>query len=383
MPFHLLYKFISGTFSLFGYLFPFLPRLFASRSAQARRNTTGRRLLNPKDTATRFKREFEEQYGPNELPLFENGYAQALDLAKKDFKFLLVVLLSPEHDDAAAYVRDTLLSPEVIAFVKNPSNNIILWIGNVQDSEAYQVSTALNCTKFPFAALISHTSETGPTAMSVILRLTGLMAPSAWVANMQQTMEQYSAQLADARAARAAQHAERSIRQEQDSAYERSLARDRERARQRREEEAARARALQEAQEAALAAERYVASLEKWRRWRAQHIAPEPGPEVKDSVRIAIRLKHERVTRRFKADTPLEELYAFVECYDMLQEEEVATQHGDIPEPEGFDHEYKFQLVSPMPRIIYSVADGGTILDKVGRSGNLIVEYIDGDEDEE
>jgi FAS-associated factor 2 len=36
-----------------------------------------------------------------------------------------------------------------------------------------------------------------------------------------------------------------------------------------------------------------------------------------------------------------------------------------------------------MPRIIYSVADGGTILDKVGRSGNLIVEYIDGDEDEE
>jgi FAS-associated factor 2 len=345
------------------------------------RNTSGRRPLNPRDTAARFKREFEEEYGPNSLPFFDGGYAQARDLTQKDLKFLLVVLLSPEHDSTSTFVQDTLLSPEVTAFLNDPANSIILWAGNVQDSEAYQVSTGLRCTKFPFSALITHTPREGSTAMSTVARLAGYMPATTYVAKLQSAIATYSEQLATVRSARSAQQFERNLRQEQDSAYERSLAQDRERARQRREAEAAAAAAEKKAAEAAAAAESYVADLKCWKLWRAATIEPEPGAEEKNSVRIGLRLPEsaERITRRFKADASIEELYAFVECYDIVKE---GSNSEKAEQPMNFKHQYGFRLVSPMPRMVYGLEEGGSIGERIGKSGNLIVEPILDDDDE-
>jgi FAS-associated factor 2 len=90
----------------------------------------------------------------------------------------------------------------------------------------------------------------------------------------------------------------------------------------------------------------------------------------------------DRVVRRFATDALIEELYAFVECYDVLQSGETT---GAAQEPEGFDHTYDFQLVSPMPREVYDVKAGGTIRERIGRSGNLIVERtsVESDDEEE
>ena len=100
----------------------------------------------------------------------------------------------------------------------------------------------------------------------------------------------------------------------------------------------------------------------------------EPKPEVKTASRISIRLANgERVVRRFAKDAEMEELYAFVECHDIpSSSESISTEQ----EPIGYEHEYGFRLVSPMPRTIYEVNDGGSVGVKVGRSGNLIVEPI-------
>ena len=227
-PFNLLYRLLTGSFRLFGALFPFLPRLFnatANPALQgARRNTTGRRALGPQDTAARFIREFEEQYGTGYFGFLENGYNMALEKAHKDSKFLLVVLLSPEHDDTNAWVRDTLLSQEVTDFINDPQNGIIVWGGNVQDSEAYQVSNALRCTKFPFATLIVHTPNVSSTAMSVVCRISGTSSPSEFVEKLRTAISQNKEPLEQNRAARAEQQASRSLREQQDSAYERSLA---------------------------------------------------------------------------------------------------------------------------------------------------------------
>jgi FAS-associated factor 2 len=383
-PFNLLYKLLSASLGLFAYLFPFLPRLFKPRAGGPRRNnnTTGRRMLAPKDTAARFKREFEEEHGPNTLPFYENGYAQALDLAKKELKFLLVVLVSPEHDDTSSFIRDTLLSPEVQAFLNDPANNIILWAGNVQDSEAYQVSTALRCTKFPFGCLISHTNQNGPSTMSIVARLAGPMPAGTYLAKLQNAITTYSAQLNEARSARVAQQMERNIRNEQDSAYERSLARDRELARQRREAEAAAVAAERETREKAAAAEKYTANLAQWKQWRSQRIAPEPEAGVKDVVRLGITMPKsaERVTRRFASTASMEELFAFVECYNILKEGEASAP---VEKPAGFAHEYKLRLVSRMPRKVHEPDEEGTILERVGRGENLMVELTDDDDDEE
>ncbi|KAI9825532.1 MAG: hypothetical protein M1819_000524 [Sarea resinae] len=400
-PFNLLYRLLSSAFSLFGYLFPFLPRLLAPRSpgqGSSRRDTTGRRPLNPRDGASRFIREFEEEYGANSLPFFENGYAQALDKAKKDLKFLLVILLSPEHDDTSTFITQTLLSPEVTSFINAPENNLLLWAGSVQDSEAYQISTALRCTKFPFAALITHTPQISSTAMSVVARISGPTPPTAFIAKLQTAISANNEALARARNTRAEQEATRSLREEQNSAYERSLAQDRERARLKREAEAAKARAEQEARDQEEAAQRRARNLARWKRVRAAAIVPEPEADQKDVTRISVRMPDgERVVRRFDADRPMEELYAFVECYDVLQSssneksdtagaaDSVLDEKSDTEAPDAdFKHEYGFHLVSPMPRTVYDIQDGGLIREKVGRSGNLIVELIaDEDEDED
>lgn len=385
-PFNLLYRLLTGSFRLFGALFPFLPRLFNITTNSifqgARRNTTGRRVLGPQDTAGRFIREFEEEYGTHSLPFLENGYNMALEKAHRDLKFLLVVLLSPEHDDTSGWVRDTLLSREVTDFINDPQNGIIVWGGSVQDSEAYQVSHALRCTKFPFATLIVHTPNVSSTAMSVVSRISGTSSPAEFVEKLRTAVSQNKEPLERIRETRTEQQASRSLREQQDSAYERSLAIDRERARQRREAEAEQRRQEQAAVERQAAEEKRRIEHQQWKRWRAQSIRGEPGTDVKEAVRISIRLPSgERVIRRFTPEADIEELYAFVECYDVLQDPELTAQV--TLKPEGFQHQYGFLLVSPMPRTVYEVAAGGTIRDKVGRGGNLLVETIDDDDRDE
>ena len=385
MPFNLLYRLVSGSLGFLGGLFPFLPRLLGAVTGNGiqtgRRNTSGRRALSPKDTAARFIREFEEEYGSNSLPFVESGFNQAFDSAKRDLKYLMVVLISPEHDDTSSWVRETLLSQQTTQFLREHSNELLLWAGNVVDSEAYQVADTLRCTKFPFAALVVHTPEVSSTAMSAVVRATGPMPPSTFVAKLATAITQHNEALSRVRATRAEQQASRNLRQEQDSAYERSLAQDRERARRKREEEEAAARAEKDALAEAAAAEKLVRSKEQWKRWRAQSLSSEPAAGQADTIRVSIRMPSgERVIRRFASGADIEELYAFVECYDVLKDQVFASGQA-VEQPQGFEHKYVFRMVSPMPRVGYDVTEGGSIGEKIGRSGNLIVEPISGEEE--
>ncbi len=344
-------------------------------------NTTGRRALNPRDTAARFAREFEEEYGSHALRFFENGYAQAYDLAKKDLKFLLVVLISPEHDDTSTFIRETLLAAATLNYINDPQNNILLWAGNVQDSEAYQISNALNCSKFPFSALIAHTPQDLASPMSTVARITGLHPPSEYVPRLRTAIAQHSPVLDRVRATRADHQAAQNLRNEQNSAYERSLAQDRERVRLRREAEAAMARSEQEARQRRDSEEKQRQKLEQWKIWRAQHLLPVPGSDEKAVTRVSIRMRSgDRVIHKFSSIAPIEELYAFVECYDITRS---GNHTQPVTEPQGYKHEYKFRLVSPMPRVVYAFESEGTVGDRLGNSGTLIVESITQDEEGE
>jgi len=314
-----------------------------------------------------------------------------LDNAKRDLKFILVVLLSPSHDENHTWVRDTLLSSQFRTFLESHRDEMILWGGNVRDSEAYQVSSSLQCTKFPFVALVCQTTESGSSNMTVIMRAAGPTPVSELVAKMGTAMTSHQAQLGAARAQRAEQQASRNLRQEQDSAYERSLAQDRERARQRREQQEAAERAEREARELAQAAEKKKQNMEQWKQWRAQSLPDEPAADVKDAIRISIRMATgERVIRKFRADADLEELYAFVECYDIAKgsdgESPEAREKG-VEEPSNYEHQYRFRLVSPMPRTVFELEKGGSVGERIGRGANLIVEPIteddSGDESDE
>lgn len=348
-------------------------------------------MLLPRDSAARFRREFEEEYESDALPWFEGGFAQAQDLAKKEIKFLLVVLMSPEHDDTAAFAHDILLNPDVVAFLTDPANNVILWGGNVLDSEAYIVSQEYNCTKFPFSVLISLTPKEGSTRMGIIKRLVGPMAASTYLAGIRTAIGKYTPDLEGLRAERLVQETARNLRSEQDSAYERSLAKDRERARKKREAEQAAAEAEKRALEQAEQAAERQRKRQIWRKWRTTTVAPEPPASEKDVVRLAVKMPEAsgagRVIRRFAGSTTVEELYAYVECYDLLQkpsdESELDEKFGEGG-PEGYKHVYNFRLASLMPREVFEPSKDKTLREAIGKTGNLIVEdVVDEDENDE
>jgi FAS-associated factor 2 len=388
-PFSLATFVVIRLFRTFASFIPFLPQILAHLSTPNSARSSNRRALKPRDTAARFIREFEEEYGTKELPFREMGYAHLLDEAKRDLKYLLVIILSPEHDDMAAYVHDTLLAPEVMSFLRNQDNNIILWGGSVQDPEAYQITEAFRVTKFPYAALIANTPAsrggsggfaTSGSGMSIIAPLSGLLPPTEFLTKIRRAIANHAPDISRLQAERAERDASRSIREQQDSAYERSLARDRERAKQKKEEEARQKVEEEKVRKEEEHRERAIRSLQDWKAWRAARILPEPSADDTTAVRLSIRLGDgERAVRKFSGTSSVEEIYAFVECFDLLKAGQLSKEAS---KPEGFVHKYNFNLVSPMPRTLYESTNLGTAREVIGRSANLIVETIDEDEEE-
>lgn len=101
--------------------------------------TPTRRQLNPQDTASRFIREFEERYGREHVPFEDRGYAEVTQQVKVNLQFLLVILVSEEHDDTAGFCRDVLCDVELLNWVR--VNECVVWAGNVADSEAHTGTT--------------------------------------------------------------------------------------------------------------------------------------------------------------------------------------------------------------------------------------------------
>ena len=222
--------------------------------------------------------------------------------------------------------------------------------------------------------------------MSVISRIVGLTTPQTFVSKLTTAIANHSESLDRLRASRAAHEADRAIRQQQNSAYELSLARDREIVRARREGEERRARENALAQAKAEKKELLAKNKAAWRRWRATTI-PEEDPVGKDTARVSIRMTDgERVIRRFNGESSMEEVYAFVECLGTTVE---GGSLEKVPEkPVGYTHRYGFKLVSPMPRKVFELhgdngGAGGTVKDCLWPTASLVVEVGDDEEEEE
>ena len=402
LPFSAVWRLAHGAVGLLYLIFPFLPRFrapgtFAGTAAGTGSGsgsgtamaTTVKRSPDPRDTAARFIRAFEEECGvARRLPWFEGGYAQALDRAKTELRFLLVVLQSDEHDDTTEFNRETLASVPVAALLA--AHDVLLWGGSVTaSSEAYQVAAALGCTHFPFAALITHAPRGTPAAassqgMSVVCKVAGPCTADGFVRRLAAAIDAHAPALARIRDQRAVHDANRLIRDQQNSAYEASLARDRQRAAERRAADEAATRAEADAARRAAEASSLARKRDQWRRWRARSLAAEPAATTAaPAARVIIRTADgKRVVRRFAPDASMEEVYAFVECLDVSQEGEA---DGGLPlqPPSGYTHRYAFRLVSVMPRQVFEPHAGTIVADGLWPSSNLVVEALDDDDDDD
>ena len=84
--------------------FRFIARLL-SRPSITSHTSSQQQRQDPRSVAARFLREFEMKYGESHLEFYQGGYSQALENARRDLRYLMVVLQSDEHDDTEQFSR--------------------------------------------------------------------------------------------------------------------------------------------------------------------------------------------------------------------------------------------------------------------------------------
>lgn len=311
-------------------------------------------------------RDFESTYGTTHPEFFDGGYTQALTVAKRDLLYLLVFLSSEEHDDNDKFCRGTLTNPELIEFLNQ--HKVLVWGGNVRNTEAFQVSNTLQATTYPFLAIIALQTTTGTSKMSVIDRLEGPVTPAAVMRRFETAMTRTGSNLQQLRMEREQRELERKLRQEQDHAYHASLLADQEKERK-----------IKQEREAAKLAQIEKMQQEKNKKLYIQYLYGQFKKEQEDDEKmtnISFRLVNgERVIRKFKGSDSLETLYQFIEVYPYLQDEQ------DIKEspPRNYKHHYTFTIHSPFPRTVYQPDSDSKIVDQKGLwpSATLIVDTIE------
>ncbi|KAJ2492756.1 Ubx domain-containing protein [Coemansia sp. RSA 2050] len=389
-----------------------VPRDDASeRASPLAQQSAGSRGPAAAGDARDFRIFFEEMFGASHPPFFAGTYTRALEAAHREARHLLLVLWSTEHDDAETMGR-VLTHPDVVAYLSQPQ--FIVWAGNVARSEAFQVASTLEVAAFPFIALAALKSQSrlGTAAgeqpqLQVVARIDGLPKPSTMLSEtpvseydslarflcnlVRDSIAQHEAELLMVRREQGAREAERQLREQQNAAYEASLARDRKREAEARVRKEAQ-RIERQREEDRLREEQRASELRKQWQWATfarlwleeEREATADGSSV---CKLNLRLENgRRVVRAFPAGVKMQRLFDFVETRDVASEWE---SHGETPygsdlhavsPPEGYTHEYDFVLVSQFPRVVF--ADRQAILkDALVASGmwpaaTLIVEPL-------
>ncbi|KAJ3151654.1 FAS-associated factor 2 [Geranomyces michiganensis] len=349
--------------------------------------------------AARFLLNFEQTYGTAHPEFFTGTYAQALQKAKTEVRYLLAYLHSPEHDDTDAFCRRTLGDADLASELT--SRNVLFWAGDVRNGEAFQAANVLGATAYPFLAIIAP--QPGTSRLAVVHRKEGKCTAADIIASLASVTQRMDPEVATLRAEREAREQTRSIREQQDEAYQASLRADKEK---RRKAEEAAAAAAAEARLKEEAAARRASVLEAKAARRAALLAalpdepsPPPTPTAQSPsssasipqkpaaaasppqpaspspatasspsspssptaklANLSIRLPSgARVLRRFHVSDQLRRVYEFVETREL----------------DPLDAEADFVLAGMYPRRVYADLDRTLAEEGLAPSASLVVE---------
>lgn len=197
-------------------------------------------VTDPLGDVMSFIRNFTERY-PRRPIFYQGTYAQALNDAKQELRFLLVYLHkdSFQNPDVNSFCEHTLTDPSVIEFI---SRNALLWGCDVNSPEGYHVANSLEARSYPFMALIGLRTN----RMFVMGRFEGDCTAESLIQRIQTVISSNDVWLSQARADRLERNLTQTLRKQQDEAYRQSLIADEEKER-RRELERAKEREAEEA----------------------------------------------------------------------------------------------------------------------------------------
>ncbi|CAN7008918.1 unnamed protein product [Brassica rapa subsp. trilocularis] len=284
---------------------------------------------------------FDRDYGRNAFkPGFvPEGFMDALQRSRSEFKLLFVYLHSPDHPDTPVFCDGTLCNEAFVAFL---NENFVCWGGSIRASEGFKMSNSLKASRFPFCAVVMPAAN---QRIALLQQVEGPKTPEEMIAILQRVVEDSSTILVTARVEAEERRTNLRLREEQDAAYRAALEADQARERQRQEEaerlerEAAEAeRKRKEEEEARERAEREAAEREAARVRMRQEKAlalgdePEKGPDV---TQVLVRFPNgERKGRRFESNTKIQTLYDYVDSLGVLATEE-------------------YSLITNFPRTVY------------------------------
>lgn len=240
--------------------------------------------------------DFEQKYGISHPPFYQGGYSQALEYSKKELKYLLVLLNSEGHDDSDAFCS-FLTTDAIVSFLS--SGNFVIWAGSVGESEGLQVSSVLNAYGYPFVALIAMEG----TQMVTIDRFEGLIEIIPMKGYLERHVIRLDAQYAVLRADMNERKHARSIREQQDFAYQSSLKADEFKQRKAKELEMAVKKEKIEHAKALETEKARVAGKGERRKYLLNNQPIEPSDETENISKISVRLPSgARVVRKFYND---------------------------------------------------------------------------------
>ncbi|KAJ4876212.1 Plant UBX domain-containing protein 10 [Raphanus sativus] len=282
--------------------------------------------LSAGEEAMEFISLFDRDYGRN--PCFvSEGFMDALQRSRTQFKLLFVYLHSPDHPDTPPFCDRTLCNEGVVAFL---NENFVAWGASVRSSEGFKMSNSFKASRFPFCAVVMPAAN---HRIALLHQVEGPTTPEEMIAMMQRVVEDSSTVLVTARVEAEERRNNLRLREEQDAAYRAALEADQAREQERLEEQERIEREAAEAEmkrkeedEARERAEREGAEREAARVRMRQEKAlalgdePEKGPDV---TQVLVRFPNgERKGRRFESNTKIQTLYDYVDSLGVLETED-------------------------------------------------------------
>ena len=112
--------------------------------------------LNRELDTRKFIGEFDLKYDSIHPTFVDGSYQSAVARAFQQSKFLLIYLHSPMHEDTSKFCSQVMCSESFSQFA---NQNVICWAGKIWDPEAYDLSSQLRASSYPFLALLVCQSD--------------------------------------------------------------------------------------------------------------------------------------------------------------------------------------------------------------------------------
>lgn len=282
------------------------------------RNDDRRLVTDPLGDVMGFINSYQSRFNPH--PVFYQGtYAQALNDAKNELRFLIVYLHSEAATETQNFCRTTLADPEVIQYI---NTHALFWGCSVETAEGWRVAQSVGGRRYPLLCVVCVREH----RMTVVARSEGACSSQQLLQRLRRVVNDNDPHLAAARADRVEREVTARLRAAQDEAYAESLAADQEKERQRAALRAAKEAREHEDLQRRQQEERHKEEVVVARAVTASRLPPEPAPGSRTVV-LLIRLPcGERLTRRFSQLQTTEDLYDFVFSHPQSPEEfEITT----------------------------------------------------------